>query len=157
MSVRIFFNLLIVTVMAGVGIFFSVHHYQEKYKVPQAPCYSTIKQGAFVDDDQQAYIFNGNITWWPYQEKLSIFGISKNSQGSVVINRSLELSNLWQYKNSVHARVAKVEVAASDRLGDGKALISPVGAPISIIFKPISERKWLMMINDNWVAMCEKK
>ncbi|MEW5561955.1 hypothetical protein AB1287_17195 [Enterobacter asburiae] len=157
MSVRIFFILLITFIMGGGGLFYAIQDYQEKKLTPQVPCYSVIREGNFIDDNLQPYSFNGGLTWWPYQKKLSVFGISKNSHGGKVINRILNLGDVRQHQGTIHARVAAVDIAAGDQLGKEYTLFSATGTPLTLTFKPLTDRKWLMMINDNWIAMCEKK
>lgn len=156
MSVRVFFILLIVSLVGGV-IFSIYQHNYGNGMTPHYPCYSIIKNGNFVDDHQQPYIFNGGLTWWPHQGKLSVFGVIKESQGSRVINRTLNLQSINQHKDTIHARVAGVDIAAGDQMGKDFTLISAPETPLTLIFKPLAERKWLIMINDNWIAMCEKK
>lgn len=140
-----------------MSCFFALNQYLEANQIPQTPCYSTIKEAAFVDNNHQHDTFTGGFIWRPHQEKLAVSGTSKSLQGSRVINRTFTLDEVHQHKGVIHARVAAVDIAAGDQWEKEPALLSTAGAPLTLIFKPLTAGKWLLMINDNWITVCEKK
>lgn len=156
MSVRIFFSLLIFFIMASIGGFLFIHHWEETKRVPQSPCYSVIKEGRFIGNDLQPYTFDGIVTWWPKREQMSMFGIKKTDKDVLVVKQTVQLSDVTQYENAIYGRVGLIDIPI-DSQATLSSTLNKKGASVSLLFKPISDRKWLMMMNDNWVSMCEKK
>ncbi|MHC9060953.1 hypothetical protein [Pantoea sp. y20] len=154
MSVRIFFSLLIFLIFSSIGGFALIHHWQETKHVPQSPCYSVIKEGQFIGNDLQPYTFNGIITWWPKREQVSMFGIKRSGKDELVVKQTVQLTDVTQYGNAIYGRVGLIDNNSQASLS---STLNRKGAPISIIFKPVSEQRWLMMMNDNWISLCEKK
>lgn len=156
MSVRIFVSLLIIfgIISSGAGLF--IQDWQEKKSVPQFPCHSVIEGGQFIGNDLQPYIFDGILTWWPKRGLVSIFGIKKMGNDTQVVKQAVQLKDITQYGNAIYGHVDQFDIPTNGHVSLFPTL-NKKGASVSFIFKPLSERKWLMMMNDNWVSMCEKK
>ncbi|HFK7188285.1 hypothetical protein [Serratia odorifera] len=125
--------------------------------MPHSPCYSVIKEGRFIDDLHNNYSLNSVVTWWPRDDKLSFFGVKSDKNGEKIIKRTLNLGEVNKYEGVLRARVDSVDISPSDQLGKSNAMFASAGQPMTIIFKPLTRKSWLMMINDNWVLMCEKR
>ena len=158
MPVRTFFSLLTVIVLAQTllwgGILY-VHGWQAEQ--PASPCYSLISDGQFVNDRLVRYTFTGAFTWWPEQKKITIFGLRKSGENQELINRALYLNVTEQRRGELFGTISRTEILENDRPQNNPPLLSPPGVPVTLFFKKLGGQKWLMMINDNWVMMCEKK
>ncbi|HEI8868872.1 hypothetical protein [Serratia sp. AKBS12] len=157
MSVRALFILLICMLAWGGINYIAVTIWQEKHIMPNTPCYSVIKDGRFIDDLHNNYTLNSVVTWWPRDDKLSFFGVKSDRSGGKIIKRTLNLGEVKKYDGILRARVDSVDISPSDQLGKTNAMFASAGQPMTIIFKPLTRKSWLMMINDNWVLMCEKR
>jgi hypothetical protein len=148
-----------------IGLFFSIGgalayaswSYFDSRRMPEEPCTSVIHEGHFINENLEKYRFNGVITWWPKLSRLTLFGIKSDSSGDRVFNRALVLKGVSRKGNVVHGRVAELNIAVSDQLPKDAFLISESNRDMALLFKPIDNESWLVMVNDNWVMMCEYK
>lgn len=159
MQLRILFFLLITGVFLCLGgaLASMTWGYFDAQKVPSEPCTSVIHNGHFIDENLESYQFNGVITWWPKFSRLTLFGIKSDATGDRVFNRSLLLKDVTRKNNVVQGRVAELNIAMGDQLPKKMFLISENHQDLTLLFKPINHGSWLVMINDNWVMMCEYK
>ncbi|PKB91364.1 hypothetical protein A8A01_01175 [Ewingella americana] len=159
MQLRILFILLIAGIFLSVGsvLAYISWDYFDAQRTPAEPCTSVIHDGRFIDESLEHYRFNGVITWWPKLSRLTLFGIKSDADGDKVFNRTLLLKEVKRKGNVVHGRVAKLNITIGDQLPKKVFLISESDQDLTLLFKPINQGSWLVMINDNWVMMCEYK
>lgn len=159
MQLRVLLYVLIVSsaLLLGSALAWLSWRYFEAQSRPGEPCSSVIRDGHFIDESLQPYRLNGVITWWPKLSRLTLFGIRTDSSGEKVFNRTLLLENVRHKDNVVHGRVAQIKVATGDQLPGKIFLISEGSQDLTLLFKPVNRDSWLMMVNDNWVMMCEYK
>ncbi|HEY3983148.1 hypothetical protein [Cedecea sp.] len=159
MQLRILFFVLIAgfALCIGGALAYMSWGYFDAQRTPTEPCSSVIHDGRFIDENLEHYRFNGVITWWPKLSRLTLFGIKSDTAGDKVFNRSLVLQGVKRKGSVVHGRVAELNIAPGDQLPKKMFLISESNQDLALLFKPINQGRWLMMINDNWVMMCEYK
>lgn len=159
MQLRILFFLLITGFFLCLGgaLTYISWDYFDAQSIPAEPCTSVIHDGHFIDENLENYRFNGVITWWPKFSRLTLFGIRTDANGDKVFNRTLLLQGVTRKGSVIHGRVAELNIAAGDQLPKEMFLISDSNQDLTLLFKPINHGSWLMMINDNWVMMCEYK
>ncbi|MGU3524761.1 hypothetical protein ACLBW2_16845 [Enterobacteriaceae bacterium C23F] len=159
MQLRLLLFVLTVTgaLFLGGALGWLSWHYFDAQSTPTEPCTSVIREGHFIDESLQPYRFNGVITWWPKLSRLTLFGIRSDTDGDKVFNRTLVLDNVRRKANVVHGKVAAINIAMGDQLPAKTFLISEGNQDLTLLFKPINRDNWLVMINDNWVMMCEYK
>lgn len=156
MPLRILLSILIVAgcVITGTGFLLKAYQIED---VPEKPCTSIIKEGYFIDSLQQHYRFNGSVTWWPRTHRISLFGLQSDQQKSLVFDRVIHLENVHRKDNIIQGKVKETIKASADQLPNDYEMIAENGQDISLVFKHIDARNWLVMLNDNWVMMCEYK
>jgi hypothetical protein len=131
--------------------------YSKYESLPHQPCSSTVENGKFIDENLQSYTFNGVITWWPDNNRLTLFGVKEENGNKRVLERTLVMDVIDTGRNNIHAKVKEVSFSVADQMPKEQALIGEKGKEMSLIFKRINSKRWLMLINDNWVMMCENK
>jgi hypothetical protein len=159
MHIRVLLFVLISLLCLSMGSAFAwmTWRYLDNERVPDEPCTSIIRDGQYIDESLEHYRFNGVITWWPKLSRLTLFGIKTDSAGNKVFNRALQLKNVTRKGSVVHGRVAQLNIAVGDQLPQKTFLISEGNQDLTLLFKPVNTDSWLVMINDNWVMMCEYK
>ena len=157
MSLRKLFCILILVAIFFTVIIVGLWQYQKYEVLPHHPCSSTIDNGNFFDETFQPYTFNGVITWWPSNHRLTLFGVRDDGDIKRVFERTLIIDPVNVVENNIHGKVKEVRVSVADQLPKGMTLIGEEGKGMALIFKRINTNRWLMLINDNWVMMCENK
>lgn len=157
MRLRILFFLLMSGggVCVGGALAYMGWNYFDAQKIPGEPCTCVIHDGQFIDENLKHYRFDGVITWWPKLSRLTLFGIKSDDHGDKVFNRALLLQDVTRKGNLVQGRVAKVNIANGDQLPKKMFLISKSNQELMLLFKPINHGSWQLMINGDWVLMCE--
>lgn len=125
--------------------------------LPQKPCSSIIKNSKLIDDLQRPYQLQGTITWWPHDNRLTLFGMKKDEKSSLIFDRAVQLQAVKKHGGVVQGTVDSVSKASVDQLPPDYKLIGEKGRDLTLFFKKIDSDRWLMMIDDNWVMMCEYK
>lgn len=157
MSLRKLLCVLMSIVCFMMLVLLALWQYHKYELLPRQPCSSTINNGTFFDETLKPYIFNGVITWWPANNQLTLFGIREENGEKLTFERTLVLDQVKIENNNIHGKVREVKVSVADQLPEGRVLIGEKGKAMSLIFKRINSDRWLMLINDNWVTMCENK
>nr|WP_159466072.1 hypothetical protein [Scandinavium goeteborgense] len=159
MQLRLLFFILSMLISLGLGsaLAYISWDYFDAQRIPEEPCTSVIHDGRFIDENLAHYRFNGVITWWPKLARLTLFGIKSDGSGDKVFNRALKLKDVRKKGSVIHGRVAALDIAIGDQLPKQTFLISEGNQDLTLLFKPINHGSWLVMINDNWVMMCEYK
>lgn len=157
MQLRKYIYLLIACLCIGCLLAVILYFYQVKASMPAAPCISIINNGRFVDDFNQRYSFDGTVTWWPREKKISLFGIKREESGIRMVDRVLSLEAVQKNRNILNAKVKHINIRPGDNLDAKDVMLGATGDSIFLMFKKINPSSWLVMVNDNWILMCSKK
>ncbi|MCU5774909.1 hypothetical protein N5923_20835 [Erwiniaceae bacterium BAC15a-03b] len=158
MSVSKSVAVLVISALTGVLLAFIFHHLYLRASVPQKPCTSTITDGQYFDDNHQRYTFNGSISWWPDNHKITLNGVKQEQDhDAIIMRRTLTLNQVRQHNNVVSGRVAAVDISSADQSDSRQVMFSAKGEPMQIMFKKLNAKSWLLIMNDNWILMCSNK
>lgn len=160
MSIRTLFLVLMgaICVLGGALLSWTIWHHFENAQRPDQPCSSIIQGANLIDQYQSPYQFNGVITWWPQANKLTLFGVkSDKDNAGIVFDRALQLQTLTAKKGVIQAKISDLKIFNDDKLPPDYVILGEKGKDLTLLFKPIDHNSWLMLINDNWIMMCENK
>lgn len=157
MSLRAVFIVLMISIFASAGLTYSIQIYLKHHDIPDQPCSSNIKNGHFINKDQQPYSLNGVITWWPQSNRITLLGVKTSGEKKTPFNRKILLSHIEKYDGVIHGKINELIIDNGDQLLRNDTIFGDKDSFISLLFKRIDKNSWLMMVNDDWVMLCEYK
>jgi hypothetical protein len=151
------FLALLITLLVALSVTFASFFYDEKkIEIPVSACISNIKNASFINDAYQGYSFQGKISFWPKNNSVSAFGILTIDDEHFKLRRNIDIEKGSYRENSYSGVVKTVNLSPSDNVTTlGKMLFSHEGEKIVMDFEKISDNRYVVFVNDNWVSMCE--
>ncbi|KAB7898479.1 hypothetical protein GA565_22255 [Rouxiella sp. S1S-2] len=156
MYLRTFFSILIsIVILTYAGYCLSVKFFFDK-AIPDAPCSMEIVNGDFINDQYENFQFNGAVTLWLKNNIITAFGVYNTANGMKKLSRSILLDHIKKSDQIVTANVKSVKISTSDQIHYADNFFGGEGEQLTLHFQKIKHGEYLVMINNNWVAVCKE-